>query len=288
MDRKVHGPIVFDDVLDEYTRSVLLKGFPRLLPGMRQFRPTIDVPKELEERIQDIVKCCARGADVSTMGFTQISAHASKGNVEMPGKVSVGSSRAMHQDARFDSKGYVGFDQTIVNGYVAVLYLDGAGKLVFDSGTGERAIELRPGRLVVWLNEACMHRVEASPDGEARSMLGPMYISEEGLLQAVGHMGTLMERHPPPKRYPKPKPKPKVMITVSKEDAEPPSWVCTLMSGEEVARVADDEHMGNIDLLLKIRRSIAATLSEKEDYKEDYDFVLHDPSGETFKLPDRS
>lgn len=285
MDRIVTGPIVFDGVLDEDTRLTLLKQLPRLLPGMRQFRPTIDVPEELEYRIKDIVKWCADGTDPSSMSFRPISAHASATTVEMPAKVSVGSSRAMHQDARFDANGYIGVDQTTVKGYVAVLYLDGGGNLVFDSGMGEREIALRPGRLVVWLNEACMHRVEASPDGEARSLLGPMYISEEGFLQAVGHMGTLMEQYPPKRPAPAPRPKTNVAITVSLDDAATPTWVCTNLSGDEVVRVLDHDKVPTGILLQRIKRSVAEALPESE---EDVHVVLLDSSGATFKLPERS
>lgn len=238
---KLLGPVFVDDVLDDAERLMLFDQFPRLLPGMRQFRPSIMVPDALVLRITSIVQSCALGQDPSKSNFKQLVSGNSETHLPVPGKVSVGSSRAMHQDTQLGEHG--DFDQNIVQGYVAVLYLDGCGELIFDSGFGEVAIELKPGRLIVWWNESCMHRVEASPDGRARSMLGPMYVSEDGHVEAVGHRYSLMSGYSGKtlpgfglEQQAAETPKSAVCITLTKEPGEGNSVVLvgTGLSGERL------------------------------------------------------
>eukprot|EP00747_Dinoflagellata_sp_TGD_P079766 gnl/TRDRNA2_/TRDRNA2_160632_c0_seq1.p1 gnl/TRDRNA2_/TRDRNA2_160632_c0~~gnl/TRDRNA2_/TRDRNA2_160632_c0_seq1.p1 ORF type:complete len:269 (-),score=29.77 gnl/TRDRNA2_/TRDRNA2_160632_c0_seq1:155-859(-) len=190
----------------------------------------------------------------------------SEPDVSFPGKIAVGSSRAMHQDTRFDAAGK--FEQTVIQGYISVLYLQGGGRLLFDFGFGEHAIEAKPGRLVVWLNESCKHQVECSPDGRARSLLGPMYISPQGIVQAVGHMGTRMEAYnrtyaldmvsPPSPKLPD------VIITLTNDDG---MWSCTVMSGNEVARIPCRYKTGHFFVyhsVEELRHLVFAKLSNRE------------------------
>eukprot|EP00439_Symbiodinium_sp_Y106_P017605 s991_g2.t1 len=79
--------------------------------------------------------------------------------VPMPGRVAVGSS-PMHQDTGFDAMGRP--DPTRVEGLVAVLYLAGSGTLVIDTGSQHHSVEVKPCRLVVWPNDQCIHRLDAS------------------------------------------------------------------------------------------------------------------------------
>jgi len=272
----LRGPVVVDNVLDEHSRSMLLQRFPSLPPENRQVRQNLLVPAELQQRIADIVEWCIIGDDPSEKDWKPISAHVAQSHVPMPVKVSVGSSRAMHQDTQFDANGQ--FEETIVKGYVAVLYLEGDGEMVFDSGLGEHAIQVTPGRLILWFNESCKHRVEASADGRARCMLGPMYISPDGLVQAVGHMGTLTETG---RTGPPPAPPPNVMITVTKVGA---FWSCTSLSGDEVARIGceGDPHGTPWNPPLSeagLRGQVWQALVNK-----DVNVVLLDPSGTEFKM----
>lgn len=267
-------PIFLDNLLDEDLRLSLLRGFPSLPSEMRQLRPEVLVPAALQRRILDIVEWCIIGDDPSEMDWKPVSAHDdSEPDVSLPGKIAVGSSRAMHQDTRFDAEGKL--EETVIHGYIAVLYLRGGGQLVFDSGCGERGIEAKAGRLIVWLNDACKHRVECSKDGLARSLIGPMHVSPEGLVQAVGHMGTQMEAYrdnclpaPPP-------PKPDVMITVTKDGDV---WSCTMMSGSKIGRVPCQYERG-IHTLSHTLEGLRHLVLEKCPNK-DVNVVLLDASGQ--------
>jgi len=70
-----------------------------------------------------------------------------------------------------------------IDGYVAVLYLAGAGSFVIDAGCGEQAIDILPGRFIAWPNGVCSHRLDAASENEVRVMLGPVAIDADGLMQ---------------------------------------------------------------------------------------------------------
>lgn len=86
----------------------------------------------------------------------------------------------LHQDcfSPFDAA-----ETGFIDGYVAVLYVDGAGTFVVDTGDGEQAIDIAPGRFIAWPNGLCWHRLDASPGGGPRAMLGPVAIDAGGLMQ---------------------------------------------------------------------------------------------------------
>lgn len=222
-----------DDVLESALHKRLLDRMPELPAAQRQIRRYVKVPMSLQDRIKEAIECCVLGDDPSKIKWTPL-AHCCAGvETLMPAKVTVGDSRAMHQDTCFNDEG--NFEETIAVGYLAILYLYGSGTFFYEGLAGKGTINLQPGRLVVWLNESCMHRVESSVAGEVRKMLGPMLISSDGLIQPVGHQGTWFSEYP---EYRKPRvldpPKPDLFVTVLEDDG---TWRCTLLSGEEIARI---------------------------------------------------
>ena len=109
----LRGPVVVDNVLDEHSRIMLLQRFPSLPLENRQVRQNLLVPKELQQRIADIVEWCIIGDDPSEKDWNPIAAHVSQSDVPVPMKVSVGSSRAMHQDPQFDANVQFGGQLTL-------------------------------------------------------------------------------------------------------------------------------------------------------------------------------
>ena len=63
----------------------------------------------------------------------------------------------------------------MVEGYSAVLYLEGEGTIVFvDAQTSalEREVAIVPGRMIVWENASLLHKVDAGDGLTPRVMLG--------------------------------------------------------------------------------------------------------------------
>ncbi|OLP79343.1 hypothetical protein AK812_SmicGene40370 [Symbiodinium microadriaticum] len=168
--------VVLDGVVDNDLRQLLLSKFDPLAPGAGTALPEVFVPKELEQWLQSVLRCCAAGQDPSPLKLPGALDGRSE-LVPMPGRVAVGSP-PMHQDTGFDAMGRP--DPTRVEGLVAVLYLAGAGTLVIDTGSQRHSVEVKPCRLVVWPNDQCIHRLDASPGEESRIMLGPMTLSSTG------------------------------------------------------------------------------------------------------------
>ncbi len=62
-----------------------------------------------------------------------------------------------------------------MEGISAVVYLAGGGTMTFfnvDSGDLEREIDILPGRMVVWDNDALLHKVDVGDSTSPRVMLG--------------------------------------------------------------------------------------------------------------------
>lgn len=172
---------VLDSFIDERFAATLAQSFAPLKDGCDQTLSTVLVPSELECRMRCILASRAQ----SVVSLLKESASLSLEDciepwVTMPGRVAKGSSH-MHHDAGFDPSGT---KEDIVTGYVAVLYLAGHGSLVLDCGSGECAIDVKPGRLILWPN--CLHRLDASPGDEARVMIGPMHLTEDGSWRRAG------------------------------------------------------------------------------------------------------
>lgn len=151
------------------------------------------VPPVIERRIQNVLECRTKGTDIPYDKDADIHMDSiGEALVPMPARVAQGSS-PMHRDTGFNK-----FDEPdpgYVEGYVAVLYLEGFGTLVVDSGTRQHSIEVKPNRLIVWPNDACLHRLDASQQGGSRRMLGPMSL-KAGSWQRAGdqYAAILMEK----------------------------------------------------------------------------------------------
>mmetsp|Transcript_29600 Transcript_29600/g.61821 ORF Transcript_29600/g.61821 Transcript_29600/m.61821 type:complete len:247 (+) Transcript_29600:56-796(+) len=172
--------VVLDGVVDNDLRQLILSKFAPLAPAARTALPEVLVPKPLEQFLQSVLGSCAAGRDPAAVELPgEFDARSEL--VPMPGRVAVGSS-PMHQDTGFDAMGRP--DPTRVEGLVAVLYLAGSGTLVIDTGSQHHSVEVKPCRLVVWLNDQCIHRLDASPAEESRIMLGPMTLSSSGWKRA--------------------------------------------------------------------------------------------------------
>eukprot|EP00931_Biecheleriopsis_adriatica_P107779 TRINITY_DN82101_c0_g1_i1.p1 TRINITY_DN82101_c0_g1~~TRINITY_DN82101_c0_g1_i1.p1 ORF type:complete len:383 (-),score=82.89 TRINITY_DN82101_c0_g1_i1:46-1194(-) len=188
------GPVlIVDGFLDLAARSQLLRAFEPLGVGERVALSTVHVPQALEERFKDILLRTANGGCSPSSPFS-LDGSSSGGSllVPMPGRVAVGAS-PMHQDTGFDEDGVP--DPTIVEDYVLVLYLDGSGTLVVDSGSGEHAIPIQPGRLIAWPNQSCHHRIDVS-DGSPRIMIGPMTLTNDTWKRAGDQYAVWDEIHP--------------------------------------------------------------------------------------------
>merc|ERR1711865_934810 len=183
---------VVDNVLDEQSISQLLRQFEgsALEPGARTVLPFIDVPCKLDRRIRQILHRQLSGTDhtdtddtdSAALGQPEPSPRENGQTVRMPGRLARGSS-AMHVDTGFDQN-----DSPVdlkLSGLVCVLYLDGDGHLVIDDGSGvEQSIPVTRGRLVLWPNDTCIHRLDAG--NNSRAMIGPMNLSADGVWNRAG------------------------------------------------------------------------------------------------------
>ena len=176
---------IVDNVLDELSISQLLRQFEgsALEPGARTVLPFIDVPCKLDRRIRQILQCQLSSTDHTDTDDTDSAAPGQpEPTVRMPGRLARGSS-AMHVDHGFDQN-----DSPVdlkLSGLVCVLYLDGDGHLVIDDGSGvEQSIPVTRGRLVLWPNDTCVHRLDAG--NNTRTMIGPMNPSADGVWNRAG------------------------------------------------------------------------------------------------------
>ena len=176
---------IVDNVLDELSISQLLRQFEgsALEPGARTVLPFIDVPCKLDRRIRQILHCQLSSTDHTDTDDTDSAAPGQpEPTVRMPGRLARGSS-AMHVDTGFDQN-----DSPVdlkLSGLVCVLYLDGDGHLVIDDGSGvEQSIPVTRGRLVLWPNDTCIHRLDAG--NNTRAMIGPMNLSSDGVWNRAG------------------------------------------------------------------------------------------------------
>jgi hypothetical protein len=102
--------------------------------------------------------------------------------VLVPARVS-SKSVPLHHDRHRDKGGKK------VEGFSAVLYLQGSGKMTFvDAATrvtvGE--VDIVPGRMLVWENGPLLHQLDAADTEVPRVMLGPMSVNSIGELVGVG------------------------------------------------------------------------------------------------------
>lgn len=162
---------VIDNFLEDNFCQRLISEFPELKQDKRTALPMLLVPASIEQKIQQILKWCAEGKAVAEDSPVSLEKDGNDPLVIMPGRVAQGSS-PMHRDTGFDNAGIP--DPGFVKGYVAILYLDGSGTLVVDCNGSEESVDVKPGRLVVWPNDTCLHRLDASPQGGTRKMIGPM------------------------------------------------------------------------------------------------------------------
>jgi len=171
--------IVIDSFVDEDARLSLLQQLPHLDKGQTRALPTLKVPLSLEHRMCSIVRNGKAEFLETECPYAPYSMQEDETVVSLPARLASGSV-PMHQDcfSPYDAAEHVPID-----GYVAILYLDGVGKLVLDAGAGEQAIDIVPGRFVAWPNGDCYHRLEAPPGSGARAMVGPIAIDAEGFTQ---------------------------------------------------------------------------------------------------------
>jgi len=199
---------IVDNVLDELSISQLLRQFEgsALEPGARTVLPFIDVPCKLDRRIRQILHRQLSSADHTDdtdsaapgqlepsprdNDRTVFGTTTTETTVRMPGRLARGSS-AMHVDTGFDQN-----DSPVdlnLSGLVCVLYLDGDGHLVIDDGSGvEQSIPVTRGRLVLWPNDTCIHRLDAG--NNTRAMIGPMNLSSDGVWNRAGDQYAAMYR----------------------------------------------------------------------------------------------
>ncbi|CAE7360063.1 unnamed protein product [Symbiodinium natans] len=173
---------VLDGFVDDELSHVIRSKLVPLAPGARTALSEVPVPRQLEQRLQAVFRCCSEGRDPNSMALAKpggvAGATADADMVLMPGRVAVGSS-PMHQDTGFDKTGKP--DPAHVQGFVAVLYLAGTGTLTIHSISKEHVVDVKPGRLVVWPNDRCIHRLDG---GGSRMMLGPMALDSAGWKRA--------------------------------------------------------------------------------------------------------
>lgn len=174
----IQEPIVIDDVIDHHDCQKLLEQFGHSELGERVTLSTIMAPTSLSDLLENILQGCTEGR---MPGVPSSTALQGPWLSEMPGRRAVGSS-PMHQDNGFDEDGVP--QPGVVPGCVAVLYLDGYGTLVLEAASKEYVVPIQPNRLVIWPNERCIHRVDASPDGGPRTMIGPMSLTAKGWRRA--------------------------------------------------------------------------------------------------------
>jgi hypothetical protein len=172
---------VVDNFLDDNLCQQLVNEFPELKQGERTALPMLSVPAHVEYKIQQILKRCSVGKAVEEDSRDSPAKDGKDAVVIMPGRVAQGSS-PMHRDTGFDDSGTP--DPGFVKGYVAILYLSGFGTLVVDCKGHEESVDVKPGRLVVWPNDLCLHRLDASPQGGIRKMIGPMSLKESSWQRA--------------------------------------------------------------------------------------------------------
>jgi len=182
MAPSLDGVTVIDNLVDEQSLTILLQRFPPFEKGKSQVLPKIAVPVALERHMHSILQSCAQGSCCTTE-CPPLSISCEGPEILMPARMAVGSS-PMHRDNGFDPSDAPA--PCFIEGYVAVLYLAGGGSLVIESGSGEHAFEVKPARLIIWPNDKCLHRLDASGDEDARTMIGPMSFTREGYWQRAG------------------------------------------------------------------------------------------------------
>ncbi|CAE7751961.1 unnamed protein product [Symbiodinium sp. CCMP2592] len=174
---------VLDGFVDEELRQSIMGKLSPLPAGERTVLSQVPVSRQLEQRLQSVLRWCADGRDPKAMALEkQFSAPGPANSLDtvlMPGRVAIGSS-PMHQDTGFDATGKP--DPAYVKGFVAVLYLAGSGRLTIHSSSEEHVVEVKPARLVVWPNDRCIHRLDAGSG--SRMMLGPMALDLAGWKRA--------------------------------------------------------------------------------------------------------
>lgn len=165
--------IVIDSFISPDEARALLEQLPTPLLDEGQERRlfTLDVPSDLERRMRrSLLGSACPEPPKSCAGDTLIPVAARIATGSVP----------MHQDCftPFDAA-----ETNFIDDGVAVVYLSGAGSFVVDDGSGEKAIDVVPGRLVAWNNGASKHRMDARPECGPRVMLGPVAIDAGGSLE---------------------------------------------------------------------------------------------------------
>jgi len=174
--------VVIDNFVNKEACTLLLKEFPLLETGVTRTLPTVRVPLELEKRMYRVLKNPVNGSESNDQASRppetkSINEHDAM--VPFVARIASGSV-PMHRDCfnPFDAS-----ETGFIDGYVAVLYLAGAGSFVIDAGCGEQSIDIVPGRFIAWPNGVCSHRLDAASESDVRAMLGPVAVDADGLMQ---------------------------------------------------------------------------------------------------------
>eukprot|EP00931_Biecheleriopsis_adriatica_P066535 TRINITY_DN40879_c0_g1_i1.p1 TRINITY_DN40879_c0_g1~~TRINITY_DN40879_c0_g1_i1.p1 ORF type:complete len:400 (+),score=34.94 TRINITY_DN40879_c0_g1_i1:88-1200(+) len=181
-------PIIVDDFIDEECRSRLLGQLPPLERHCCKQLTEVWMPQELDLRMRNIV-----GQDIPEGSWCEsVLPHVAGGAmVSLPARIACGSVPT-HRDC-FNPLDAA--DPGFINGLIAILYLSGSGSLVLSSESGDRAIDIVPGRLIAWSNSAYCHRLDAAPGGEPRAMVGPVAIDAEGYTRRAHDFWSTQDGH---------------------------------------------------------------------------------------------
>lgn len=171
--------VVIDNFLDEQSCDALRSKFPVREGDVARMLPTLQVQLQFAERMQIALSMSSQGQGHNILPIPASACDSTGPLVPMVARMASGSV-PMHQDcfSPFDAA-----ETGFIDGYVAVLYVDGAGTFVIETGDGEQTIDIIPGRFIAWPNGLCRHRLDAAQGGGMRAMLGPLAIDAGGLMQ---------------------------------------------------------------------------------------------------------
>jgi hypothetical protein len=143
----------------------------------------LPVPQSLYKTITSLLNSdLASDSNVRSGVDKTSTVYTHESTVLVPARVS-SKSVPLHHDRHRDKGGKK------VEGFSAVLYLQGSGKMTFvDAATrvtvGE--VDIVPGRMLVWENGPLLHQLDAADTEVPRVMLGPMSVNSIGELVGVG------------------------------------------------------------------------------------------------------
>lgn len=155
---------VRDLLLDEGMAGAILAQHPDAANGKARIRDyMVDLPVDLYQRVLAVIEPNATATAVR--------------NTQAPVRGEGQPIRA-HKDKHADGN--------VVQGPTSLLYLEGDGRMVFrhDVTGAETAVDVKPGRLLVWPNHLYTHMMEAGR--VPRRMVGPM-VFRDNMLQSIGN-----------------------------------------------------------------------------------------------------